>query len=206
MISTSGTTAATDPTMAALVPLRSRRRDVATLLAAVVALLAVGWFGVNGRPGLESSSSTGTALPGAQLLIAAQARATGILGPTLTSLTPPPGARVAGAWVLDAADPLLGGTTGAWDEQDVRDQLLAGARAGSALPQKLRAGREVQIVVLLDVVDCSALASDGIGPLAGSSTAHLRSTIGLTADIPLATLGYWADRQTLVQQGSCPAG
>ncbi len=203
MAFTSGVGAATDPTLAGLVPRRSPWRNLGLLIVAVLVLVAVGWFGVDGRPGLRSHAGGATTLTGGHVVSFAEVTPSGVLGSTISSITPPAGSRVVGAWVLEPGDPLLDTATNVVDPQHVRAQLTSGARASEELPQRLTRGRDVTLVVLIDVVDCSALPSTV--PFDGVTIAHLRTGLGLTADVPVPTLESWLGDATRSGSGACPS-
>ncbi len=205
MASTSGIDATADPTLAALVPRRSRSRNLVLLIVAVAVLVGVGWYGSNGRPTMSSDSGGADVLSGAQVLVDARSTARGLPAPTLESIAVPTGTRLVGAWVLDTDDPLaLLGTTPS-DAAATREALLSGARDERALPQPLPTDREFDLVVLLDVVDCAALPADSTGP-SETTTARLRSSIGGSATVPLRAFAAMIDRQLLTTDGGCPAG
>ena len=207
MVSTSGAGQVTDPTLASLVPRRSSRRNLALLLAAVLTLVAVGWYGSTGRPTLSSDAGSATAVSGRQVLLVLSSTAGGLPAPTLESITAPLWTNVVGAWVLDTDDPLALLGTAPSGPDATRDALVAGARADRALPQALPADREFVLVVLVDVVDCSAFPADGVIPSRDQwAAAHLRSAVSGTTTALLPRLDWMLDRQALTSEGICPVG
>ncbi len=207
MVSTSGAGQVTDPTLASLVPRRSSRRNLTLLLAAVLTLVAVGWYGSSGRPTLSSDAGSATAVSGRQVLLVLSSTAGGIPAPTLESVTAPPWTDVVGTWVLDTDDPLALQGTAPTDPDATRDALVAGDRGDQALPQSLPTDREFVLVVLVDVVDCSALPEDGLVPSRDQWAAvRLRSAFTGTTTALLQPLDWMLDRQALTSEGICPVG
>lgn len=206
MISTSGADRGADPTLAALVPRRSPWRNAGSLLVAVLTLAGVAWYGSEGRPSMSSDGGSSSVLSGEQVLIDARSTARGFPAPTLESVTAPPGTSVVGVWVLDSDDPLLrllDGTSAGLDA--TRDALLSGARSARALPQPLPTAGEFELVLLVDIVDCSALPADPGVPRTPAA-ARLRSCLGSTSSSPLGVIDGPLDRQFLTSEGACPAG
>jgi hypothetical protein len=159
-----------DPTLATLVPRRSRLRDAVAVTAGVLVVLLALASATVLRPGFEGGWAGGARqIDGTERLDTMYWRVpTGWTTVTLVGVDDVPGARVEGAWLLPA------------DGTSLPDDP---AREGDPLPASAAPGTEVQVVVRWRVTECERAA--GATPVV-----HLRSALGLRSTVELGgTLG-----------------
>ncbi|WP_019135310.1 hypothetical protein [Cellulomonas massiliensis] len=159
-----------DPTLATLVPRRSRLRDAAAVTAGVLVVLLALASATVLRPGFDGSWAAGARqIDGTDRLDTQYWRVpTGWTTVTLLGVEDVPGATVEGAWLLPSD-----GTSVPSDP----------AGEGDPLPASAAPGTEVQVVVRWRVTDCERAA-------AATPVVHLRSALGLRSTVDLGgTLG-----------------
>ena len=180
-----------DPTLDALVPRTTWRAAVAVALAVGV-LVAAGVVGAWSRVSLTTSGGGSSLLPDRQVEVVSDVVPRGGPGLALVDLTPPVGARVVHVWAvpggeLPSGDLGQGGAVRAAEASGVRDSL----------PVRLSPGQHYQLVVLLEITDCVAYAvtEEGQGPFSGpdphATEAHLRTSVGTRAEVPLVPSVMW---------------
>lgn len=201
---------ATDPTLATLVPARSRRRGVAVVAVGVLAV-AVAWVSPHlVRPGLTSDSGWGAAFaPTHQALTAHHAVVRGWPSVTVHGVeSGTAGARVLDAWLIPGGvdvgwgvDTEFADGYAALRDTDVGDRLDA-----LELPATAMDGQEVQLVVLWELTDCAALPEDARAPEPSSATVQVDASTALgvrrTAGVEGADV---LDVMWLEDAGACPA-
>lgn len=158
---------ATGPTdeLAALVPRRSTGRTVAMVIGLLVVLVLVWSSPALLRPTLVAGSSYGGAAQtfsgSGQVLTVVDLDPRAWPFAELTGVGDVPGAQVAAAWVLAVEE---GGLfPGADPARPPVDSLQEGypdaaVEPGGNLPYRFSGGQALQLAVLWDVVDCTALA------------------------------------------------
>lgn len=208
-----GAGAGADPTLAALVPAATRRRNVALVTAAVLALGAA-WFSprVLG-PALDDGGWGGSADVGtADRTVAVTLTSTPLVWPwaTVTAVDDAPGATVLGAWLMPADDARRaledGGAPAAEPGPRTGRQALGGAYPvdrleATALPQRLRTGEEATLAILWRIDDCGALDP------AHEPVVRVRTVLGTPATTTIdATFGPAGDMTADLPRdaGVCP--
>lgn len=209
MIGTTPAQERLDPTLATLVPARSRVRVLVLALVAAV-LLAVAWFSPHlVRPGLTSDGGWGMTYPSShQVLTGHQAVVRGWPSVTLHEVrSGTEGARVLDAWLVRGHDDVGPDPTvehpdglGALRASDLGDDLDE-----LRLPASAPDGTEVQLLVLWEVTDCAALPdADVVHDPADQATQVTAST----ALGPRRTAGLGGpdllDRTWIEDTGACP--
>lgn len=198
-----------DPSLEALVPRRSRFRNLALGAAGVAVLVGAFMSPAMLRPSVVSESdvsgSWSALAPHPWILAVVELQADAWPKVDVQSVADLPGARVAGAWVLadglatfdDQLDP------GAFASGE--DFLEAALAPGSlpvadALPRSLDLGETASLVILWEITDCSQLGA-GV-----EAQVELKTVLGTTNHQGLGSLsapGF--DVQTLTESGICPS-
>lgn len=211
-----------DPTLAELVPPRTRRRSALTFAGAVLVLVAAAFSPWVLRPGFGDGSGGAGWSAGAgdrTLVLAVQATPRAWPAATITGVVAPAGTHVVGAWALDtdaanaampSALPAQTGAPQTWREAMgalVPVELLD---ATTALPQRVTGGRSVTVAMALRVDDCAALAAQVAADDASTSAVPLlrwRSVLGTpTTSKASASLGPASETalDALRTAGVCP--
>jgi hypothetical protein len=197
-----------DPTLAALVPQPSRRRNVLLAVAGAFILWAA-WASqpiLQPSVGRHGSSGSWSALgPHHELVAAITLTADTWPYATLAGVDGVAGADVAGAWLLPGttdleALPSQRPAEYATGLDLLRAQLPGKDLDGAELPQRLHNGGQATLIILWDITDCSRLREDE------QVRVEIESLLGTTSRAPLAAFaspGF--DRQTLLSSGTCPA-
>lgn len=186
-----------DPTLDALVPLPSRRRNAVVLVLALLALVAAAWLGAAVRLDLRPSAGGAELLPDGRIAYTASLDGRSFPGVRVTDLRPPEGTRTASVWVLgpDDPDPLADATS----LSDAVATMQASDNPG-ALPQPVSG--DVRLLVLLEVEDCAAL-TDGAQPRTGvyPPILEVRSLFGSVSQVDLDSFTWPA--ADLEAAGAC---
>lgn len=188
---------AVDPSLDALVPRSSRRRDIMVVFAAVALLILVGWLGVYGRVGATTAGWSAALQPDRRVVLMWQLETTGVPGLRATALTAPAGTRLTGAWLIPLSHPLA-----QLDRAEPYNvEALQRTEAGEfALPAAAGVG-DFQLVAVLEISDCATFAVptgeaegpvDTDGPVAPSPTLTLRTALGASAGVELPGTGWTA--------------
>lgn len=181
MTRSTATAPASDPTLLALIPRPSRRRNTILAVAAVAVLVGL-WFSPDLlRPSVIGDSGGGSWGPAG----AHEVRSTIDLDPrgwpwfTIESVADLPGATVEDAWVPPRGDQ---------------------PSASDRLPQRAHTGTTTQLVILWKIVDCGRLVEKAV------PTVTFRTAVGTSTVEPLSAIaGPAFDYATLVTAGVCPA-
>lgn len=160
-----------DPTPAELVPSRTRWRNAALVVAAVLALVLAGASSPVLRPSVFDANwdKSLAVSPGDRTIVAILDGKPRVWpSATITGVVAPRGTHVVGAWVMDAqrarAELAERPGKGPAETQDTtwRD-VIDFPRIGSktALPRRVHNGREVMLAVVWQIDDCGAVTGRG---------------------------------------------
>ena len=199
--------AASDPSLLALVPASSTRRNLALAAAALVVLWGVWVSPALLRPSVgHSDAGQWSALgPHHEVLVIVSLEPHAWPWAELESVHDVSGARVEGAWLIDQAmenlDAGLVSANFASGLAYLRAGLPQRDLPSAALPQRMNDGASTQLVILWEITDCSKLRPDD------RVTLELRSAVRTRRRQPIADFaapGF--DIDTLHETGSCPMG
>jgi hypothetical protein len=196
-----------DPTLSALIPQPSIRRNL-FLAAGALLLLAGVWASAPVlRPSVvgQTSAGTSTVLAGGdQVLTMVELTPDGWPNVGVQSVKDLPGAKVAAAWVLPGAfaDPLASIDPAAYTTG--LDYLRASFPhrsfdATSQLPHRLARGEPAQLFILWDITACSALI-EGQRPQIELTSIFRTNTHELLPDFA----GPWFALDAGSETGACP--
>jgi hypothetical protein len=212
MATTTPAAPAQDPSLAALVPRPSPWRHAAVAVVALALLVTVGVVGVRTRITLADSGGGGQVVPDGRILEEHNVVATGWPGLTASSVTPSPGTRLLGAWLVPRSARLAASDASVATLVDSLERDGAEYR----LPRPVEPGLEYLLVLSSEVLSCDALATGthpgfaysssvptaGLPPDPSAPTVHLSTALGTELDAAVFWSGW--TRDTLETYGSCP--
>ncbi|ACZ30123.1 hypothetical protein Xcel_1092 [Xylanimonas cellulosilytica DSM 15894] len=191
-----------DPTLASLVPTRTRTRNAVLVVAGICLLLAAAFSPRVLRPTFADGNSGGTLSVAAgdrTIVTIVQGGTNAWPWATITGAVAPPGTHVVGMWVTsgpgspldDTFPPASSGPETTWQD------LLAPsgvAIAANTPPQRVTRSHDATAVVVWQVDDCTALrdAADSRDDPRGTPFLRWRTIIGTST-----TSGTWVEHTPL---------